>query len=362
MVVIVGAGLSGLICAFELAKAGRPFLLLEKTDRVGGRIGSVYENGFTFDLGFQVLLDNYPAVRTYLDLEALRPCYFEPGALMWDAGKMFVFRRPKSLEDLGSVLQTARDPGIPWPDQARLGLIAAGLLARDDEDLLKEVFETSTQEYLRGFSEESMERFFRPFFGGVLLDNELETSATLFRYYFKKFLTGQTLVPRAGMQAIPDQLASRLPADAVRLRTEVIEIFFSGGQAAAVRLAAGEYVPLDRLVLACPEPVTAKLVGTPVRSAHPAAVIYFRTEQSLYPDKLLVLQTGRNAVVRNLVQITNLSADYAPAGVHLISATVLKTPLSGDDVSTAEAEISRLFSLPRGTLQHVRTIELPYAV
>ena len=37
-VVIVGGGLSGLCCALELYRNGVSFLLIEATDRVGGRV------------------------------------------------------------------------------------------------------------------------------------------------------------------------------------------------------------------------------------------------------------------------------------------------------------------------------------
>jgi hypothetical protein len=172
----------------------------------------------------------------------------------------------------------------------------------------------------------------------------------------------EALVPRAGLQAIPDQLAQRLPPDALRLETEVTAVALEQDKASAVRLASGEEIPLDQLVLACPEPVTAKLIGAQVREAHPAAVVYFRAEHSIYPEKLLVLQTGRTKLVRNLVQITNISPDYAPPGVHLISATVLRAHVNPSDAAAAEQEINRIFKLTPGTLRHVRTVEIPYAV
>ena len=43
--VIVGAGPSGLACAIQCQKNNKPFSLIEKNNRVGGRLGSFNENG-----------------------------------------------------------------------------------------------------------------------------------------------------------------------------------------------------------------------------------------------------------------------------------------------------------------------------
>jgi monoamine oxidase len=61
-VVVVGAGLSGLVCARRLAEAGRTVRLLEARDRVGGRTLSRSYGGSTFDLGGQWIGPGQPRV------------------------------------------------------------------------------------------------------------------------------------------------------------------------------------------------------------------------------------------------------------------------------------------------------------
>jgi len=53
-VVILGAGISGLACAFRLKQLGIHCQVLEAADRPGGVIATVRRNGFLFDLGPQV--------------------------------------------------------------------------------------------------------------------------------------------------------------------------------------------------------------------------------------------------------------------------------------------------------------------
>jgi protoporphyrinogen/coproporphyrinogen III oxidase len=52
-VVIIGAGISGLSCAYRLKQLGVPCLLLEAREAAGGVISTVHKNGFLFELGPQ---------------------------------------------------------------------------------------------------------------------------------------------------------------------------------------------------------------------------------------------------------------------------------------------------------------------
>ncbi|MDQ3301273.1 MAG: FAD-dependent oxidoreductase, partial [Myxococcota bacterium] len=58
--VIVGAGLSGLVCASRLVAAGKSVLVLEARDRVGGRLCSTTLAGTTIDLGGQWMAVGQP--------------------------------------------------------------------------------------------------------------------------------------------------------------------------------------------------------------------------------------------------------------------------------------------------------------
>ena len=62
-VLVVGAGLAGLVCAQELSAEGVECVVLERTDGVGGRVRTDELDGFLLDRGFQILLTGYPQVQ-----------------------------------------------------------------------------------------------------------------------------------------------------------------------------------------------------------------------------------------------------------------------------------------------------------
>ncbi len=67
MIVILGGGISGLSLAYALKKAGKEFLLLEEDKQVGGKIKSIQQDGYSFELGPNTVLINNKEIKNLLD-------------------------------------------------------------------------------------------------------------------------------------------------------------------------------------------------------------------------------------------------------------------------------------------------------
>ncbi len=369
MIVIVGAGLAGLVCAKELlSRKVRDFILLEKEPVPGGRVRSrVTPEGFVLDRGFQVLLDSYPAVRRHLDIRALKPRYFESGAVLADGERQEVTAHP--LRHPTDILESALGTMLAVADKARLVALVAELLTTPDTRLEAETAsdaDVSTAHYLwlRGFSPAAVECFFRPFFGGVFLDNQLATSAGLFRYYLKKFASGRALLPAGGIGQVTGQLAANLPAANLRLGCGVERIVRLGDRADAVVTTGGETIPLDYLLLCTDEPATRQLLERPParESARGTTVVYYETPAPVYDRGMLVLPSGRDRLVRHFAQLTNVAPEYAPPDRHLLAATVLDRA-GLDDAALAEAARREMAGIypAIGVATTIAVVAVPYA-
>jgi len=66
-IAVVGAGIAGLTCAYELQRSGHQVTVFEKNAFVGGRMSSRAKDGFIFDLGADHLCDLYDEMKTYCD-------------------------------------------------------------------------------------------------------------------------------------------------------------------------------------------------------------------------------------------------------------------------------------------------------
>jgi phytoene dehydrogenase-like protein len=230
-------------------------------------------------------------------------------------------------------------------EKASLAIHAAFQILRSDEALLRRETGRSSMEELRrlGLNGAVLEKFLRPFFAGVFLDNDLGTDSSVLRYDLKKFSLGRALLPARGMGEITRQLASRLPAGRQRYDSPVASLEWKGNRVAAVILHQGERIPCDAVVLATDEEASRRLLGLPPgRSWCSTSTLYFTGAEPLYDGALIVLPEGRERIVRHFTDLTNVAPEYAPPGRRLLSATILNHP-EGDAQAAARAEITAHF-------------------
>ena len=344
-VVVVGGGLAGLVAARHLAAEGLAVTLFERTTRVGGRVRSDRQDGFTVDRGFQVLFTAYPAVAAELALDDLSLRPFRPGAVLARPGERTTLADP--FADRSAAVETLFNRDVTLGDKLRvlrlrrelLNTPVAEIFDGDDESIARFLAD-------RGFSERFRERFVAPFYGGITLDRSLSSSQAVFEYTFKMLAEGTAAVPARGMSAIPDQLATRAHQAGARVETDTpVESLCSDGGGVTVATET-ERVDADAAVVATDPKSARELTGC---AAIPTTGRGCVTQYFSLPERQQLDTGGR--LVLNVVDgqpnqvavLSTVAPEYAPDGSHLLSATFLGEQ-SKDDAELASEVRERLSS------------------
>lgn len=353
-VLIVGAGLAGLCCARRLHASGVACQVLEASDGVGGRVRTDEVDGFLLDRGFQVMLTGYPEAQRMLDYEALDFRPYVSGALVLRGGRFHKVADP--FRHPGEVLASAVAPIGTIADKLRVARLRRRVLARSLGDIWRAP-ETTTQAYLerQGFSAAMIDAFFRPFFGGILLDRELRPSSRMFEFVYRMLALGETALPAGGMEAIPRQLAAGLPDGAVRLHTPVAAV--RGGQ---VTLRSGETLRAEAVVVATDGPAAAQLTGqVPAPVSRSVVCVYFASPEPVPVGNWLVLNGENDGPVNNLSVPSHVAPAYAPAGQALVSASVVGRVDEAE--GPVRRQLTRWFGPVVASWRHLRTYRIAHA-
>lgn len=323
-VVVIGAGLAGLAAAVALHRTGRAVCLLEAGDGVGGRVRSDRTaDGFILDRGAPLLCTAYPALSRLVDQATLDLRAFDAGALIAGSTPMQIavdpFAHPRRLPQLLANSPFSRGDALHL-FRLKLELMGPGggrLPATGEHDVATELASI-------GFSSGAVERFFRPFFGGMVLDRTLGTRAHTFLFLFKMLSEGRMAVPSAGMGALAAQLAAHLPAGSVQLQTTVSEIERSADGSVVAVCAGQRRFPAAAVILAA-DVWSARALFPELPAYDPlgCTTIYFRSGQPLYRERLLVLNPDPTGFLDRVTPLTNVVPSYAPPGQHLLSCTSL---------------------------------------
>lgn len=340
-VAVIGAGIAGLTCARALEESGFSVRVLERSERVGGRVGTDLVDGFRCDRGFQWFDAADAELRAGLDVAALNPRQVDRG---------MVLAHPEGYRTLqgsqASLIATIRG-GLGQPqDVARLVRWSEPLRKTPERILAGADMSLGESLDRNGISGRIREEVLRPFFRLVFADEDLRTSYQFAMLTMRSLVTGLPSLPALGMQAIPNQMALALTAP-VETGVDVVGLRRSSTEAVQVLTGDGEVAA--RAAVVATDPLTAAgLLGLGAPVMRGLATWWFAAE--VPPTSLktpFVNPVGPSAgPVSHALVVSNVAPRYAPTGHHLVAAVALARPgrpVGGETEQEVRAQLGAVF-------------------
>ena len=271
MIVVIGAGITGLAAAYELTQRGVPFVVLESSHRAGGLILTEQIGGFTIDAGPDSMLVQKPA--------AIQLCN-ELGL----GGRMISTNSPRTafvLKD-GDLfpLPSPSILGIPttWSGLAGFDLLSPAARARLALEPAVQRADPSDDEsvasfFRRRFGEATVDLIAQPLVGGIhagdveslsirslfprLVEAEARHGSVIdaFRESRANASEGLFRSLAGGMGELVTTIERRLPAGTIRFGTAATVIERTGNRWQVT--AGGQTLTAAAVVLTTPSHVTA---------------------------------------------------------------------------------------------------------
>ena len=314
---IVGAGVSGLVAAQVLENKGYHPIILEASDRAGGRVKTDIKKGFQLDHGFQVLLSSYPAAQKYLDFKALKLQKLKPGAVIFKKGKQQIIGDP--LRDISVLFSTLFSGVGTFSDKFKIFQLNMKLKKKSIETIFSSN-EISTKAYLQefGFSSQIITQFFTPFFTGIFLENELTTSSRMFEFVFKMFGEGLAVLPKGGMEEISKQLVSNLKNTTFQYNTQVTSVSDE-----EIILHTGDKLVSAATIIATDASKLVKNAPSKNLTWKSCQTLYFTANKRVIEKPMIGLVSREDSLINNIFYHTSV-ATHSNNTEELLSVTVVK--------------------------------------
>ncbi len=317
-IAIVGAGISGLIAAKVLESKGYSPTIYEASDRAGGRVKTDIVDGYQLDHGFQVLLDAYPMAQKHLDYASLELSKFLPGATLFKNGKNVTLGDP--LRSISLLFPTLLSGIGTFGDKLKIFKLNLEL-NKKAIDTIFDARETTTLTYLKdkGFSEEIISDFFTPFFSGIFLEANLSTSSRMFQFVYKMFGTGKAVLPKAGIEAIPKQLVSKLTKTKIIYKSKVVACTDE-----KLILSNGKEEIIDYTIIATEASHLVPNLRNQEVDWKSCDTLYFTIKKRTIQNPLIGLITNSDALINNIFYHSSLPMEHSGVD-QLLSVTVVKS-------------------------------------
>lgn len=334
-VLVVGAGLAGLNAAIALQNAGLDVVVLEASDRPGGRVTSDLIDGFICDRGFQLINSQYPALQ---ELNVISEIDFVPA--------------PRVIEvALGDDRRALGDPRVaPWTalDRAtgtipeKLALLRFLISHPRKNQSVEEVLQPLGAVYTR---------VLQPFLRGVFLTDPKNVDARYGQSIIKSFVSGNPGVPRKGVAELSKALAARITNISYNMQVDTLE-------GTSVHTSAGTF-EAENIIIATDATTATQLLGlNEVPRMAGCITWYHATNENPSGNGRLIVDGQIRGPIINSIVISDVSSSYAPIGQNLISTTT--------DLSATESDVRRHLSIMWGVSTHdwqlIAKYEIPAAL
>ena len=355
--VVVGAGLAGLRAAVRLHRLGFDVRVLEATDRVGGRVATDQQGGFTLDRGFQLYNPAYPAGRAVFDHEAFDLGQFDRGVEIITRGGQRA-RLELSLAGAPQAgIAALRGTAGSAPGLLALAKYAAACALRSPESLRQRPDEPITAALQAArVSPAVIQQLMTPFLSGVFADPNLATSRRYADLVLRSFVRGVPGVPARGMAQLPEQLAAGLPRGVVATSTPVDSV-----APGAVRTAARTYQP-QAVIVATEAPVARELLpGLLVPDMRALTTWYFAGPTELNRQRVLTVGTGLGGLA-NIAVMSAAAPSYAPTDRALLAATAVGHHPGSAAQGRAQQVTARVMGVDSQDLQPLASYPIKHAL
>lgn len=311
MIAIIGAGISGLALAHHLAARGRPFVVLEATDRAGGVIRSARVDGHLLEWGPQRarLTREFSEL---VDALGLRDRLITAPADL----PLFVYRAGRLRRVPFSAIDFLRSDLLGRT--GRLRVLLEPLTAGADDD------ETVARYFTRKLGREAYDTLAGPLYGGLYASDPADMIVGLsLRHALREFGVKRSLLLRLlkrggrvrppaacsfveGLEELPRALF-RQHREHVRLRTEALRLTPHAGGGWAVETTQGS-LRAEHVVLTVPARAAANLLrdAAPEQAQRIGALIY---------NPLAVVHLVARIAVRGMGYQVSLAEEMVTRGV-----------------------------------------------
>jgi protoporphyrinogen oxidase len=333
--VVVGGGLAGISATLHLQDLGAEVVLLESSDRLGGRIATDNIDGFLCDRGFQLINSKYSSI---VELDVIDEIDFIPAPRAIEV----------AVEDKRHAISDPRSLSLSFLDRAtgtlpeKLALIRIIFSKPKANASIGEVLSVLGTTY---------ERTLRPFLHGVFLADPYLVDAQYGISILRSFVSGSPGIPRKGVGQLPLALGKRLHNVELNTRVERIngrELITSEGT-----------IEAKKIIVATDAMTATQLLDYDLDTQMVGCITWYHVCDSnpSGSGRLLVDSQPRGPVI-NCVVISDISPEYAPKGQYLLSTT----STLGASESDVKRHLTLMWGVDTRSWQLLAKYEIPLAL